>query len=117
MASRLKNKMAAWVVRRLASSRKATSLVSQSLDRKLSVRERTALAVHMRLCSYCVHFREQLEVMRRVLGIREDDVEGPESSRSISLSPESRERIKKVLRDYLDAGKINPNRISPTESG
>jgi hypothetical protein len=55
--------------------------------------------------------------MRRVLGIREDDVEGPESSRSISLSPESRERIKKVLRDYLDADKINPNRISPTESG
>jgi hypothetical protein len=104
MLKRLKSKLFAWILRRFMCCEKAAWLVSQSLDRRLSVRERTTLALHMKLCSHCAQFREQVEMLRKVLRMR-DDVEGPDADLSVSLSQEARARIKKVLQESLDASK------------
>jgi len=103
MSRRLKSKLLAWILRRSQSCGKATWLIAQSLYRKLSFREQVALSIHMRLCSHCVHFREQIEMLRRILLAR-DDVESADADLSVSLSPKARERIKKALRDRLEAG-------------
>ena len=45
-------------------------------------------------------------------GCVDDGTDGPDDDRSVSLSPEARERIKKALRDYLDvnAGKTDESK-------
>jgi hypothetical protein len=49
----------------MMSCRKATHLMSQELDRKLSTRERMALRFHVLMCSGCTNFRRNMSFLRR----------------------------------------------------
>lgn len=44
--------------------RRASELVSQSMDRKLGPIERVRLHLHMRICDMCRDFREQMTFLR-----------------------------------------------------
>ena len=56
--------------------KEVTRLVSQGLDRDLSLGERTALRLHLAICEGCRNVSKQLAFLRRAvkgLAEREDD--------------------------------------------
>lgn len=49
----------------MRSCRDITALVSQGLDKKLSLGERLAIGVHVMMCSRCRNFQSQTRFIRR----------------------------------------------------
>jgi predicted anti-sigma-YlaC factor YlaD len=43
-----------------------TELISQSLDRALTLRERVTLGIHQTMCSGCRNFEKQLKMLREI---------------------------------------------------
>jgi hypothetical protein len=74
----------------MLSCKQASRLLSQSLDRKLSWKERLELRFHLFICEMCTRFAEQLKVMQKAM---QDWVNAYEQDESIQLSQEARARI------------------------
>ena len=86
-----------WLLRRLPNCEQTVAVISQSLERPLSLRERVLLRLHLWVCMWCLWYLEHLHIMRDSL--RAKATESPEMdlwSRN-SLSDEARERIKRNL--------------------
>lgn len=49
----------------MKSCKDITALVSASLDRKLSLRERLQVRIHLAYCTGCTRFEQQMKFMRR----------------------------------------------------
>ncbi|MBI2313110.1 MAG: zf-HC2 domain-containing protein [Betaproteobacteria bacterium] len=49
----------------MLSCKEVTHLVSESLDRKLSISERFRMQLHFRICAYCRNFRRQMTFLRQ----------------------------------------------------
>ena len=49
----------------MRNCRDITALVSQGLDKKLSLRERLAIGVHVIMCSGCRNFQSQSQFIRK----------------------------------------------------
>lgn len=49
----------------MRSCRDITALVSQGLDRKLSLGERVAINLHIMMCSRCRNFQRQTRFIRK----------------------------------------------------
>lgn len=49
----------------MRSCRDITALVSQGLDKKLSLGERLAIGVHVMMCSRCRNFQSQSQFIRK----------------------------------------------------
>lgn len=79
--------------RLMVTCREASRLTSESLDRRLSVRERLVLHLHLLLCGACTRYHKQVYAMRRVIRLvsRHPAV-------IHQLSPSARERIKSSLK-------------------
>jgi hypothetical protein len=79
------------------SCRRATFLISSSLDRKLSRRERLALRIHLLTCGPCRLFQRQLRLLRAF--VRENSPRAlPVSYLKARLRPEARDRMVRALR-------------------
>jgi hypothetical protein len=85
-----------FLLHRLPTCREVVGLMSQSLERPLSLRERVLLKLHLWVCVWCVWYLEQLRLMREALRARAAQVVA-EDSPGVSLSAEARERIKSTL--------------------
>ncbi len=48
----------------LLDCKQASRIISQSLDRTLTLRERLLLKLHLLICAYCKHFSQQLQTLR-----------------------------------------------------
>jgi hypothetical protein len=75
----------------------ASALISQSLDRSLSWRERLALRWHLLACEACTRFRKQLLFLRRLLRRLPTEL-GPDSL--FSLSPPAKARLRQALQPH-----------------
>lgn len=66
-----------------------SQIISQSLDRQLTMRERFALKFHLLICKHCRRFSQQLQTIGLALKLiaraNEDD--------KIKMPPETKERI------------------------
>jgi hypothetical protein len=81
---------------------KAIFLISQSLDKKLSLRERTILRWHLIVCNKCSQYQQELELIQGLLRVHHPGVEEPGGANlSARLSEEARQRIKKLLAERL----------------
>jgi hypothetical protein len=78
--------------------KEATLLASQGLERRLRIRERFNLMIHMYLCDACALFRKQIDVMRRAM--RRADA-GSYAGEGVTLPPEIRARIVERLRSFM----------------
>jgi cytochrome c biogenesis protein ResB len=78
----------------MISCEEATRLISQSLDKGLPLRKRIALRSHLLMCKLCPRFLRQMRFLRTAAVRHERAVE---SDAFHALSPEAKERIKKVL--------------------
>ena len=75
----------------------ASQLISEGQDRKLGLRERIGLRLHLWMCQSCRLFEKQLGQLRQVLhrGWKEGEL-----PTEISLSTEAQERIRQNLRKH-----------------
>ncbi len=76
------------------SCKEVSELVSQSLDRKLSLRERIALRLHLMMCDMCINYRRQILFMHRA--VRQMKRREAPTDR---LPEEAKERIKKRIEE------------------
>ena len=51
------------------SCKEASRLISQGMDRRLSVAERIMLRLHVGICDACTRFTSQAEFLRRALKV------------------------------------------------
>ena len=78
----------------MLSCKQTSLLVSQSLDRPLTWRERWAVRVHLLICVYCRRFTQQLKLIRRYMERWQQQVA---ESEDIQLSLAAKERITQQL--------------------
>jgi len=72
----------------------ATRLQSEALDRKLPLRQRFGLRVHLLLCKWCRRYGKQITFLRNAAREHPDEMAEPVPQK---LSAEARERIKQRL--------------------
>jgi hypothetical protein len=82
----------------MSSCRRASQLISEGMNRKLSLSERLACGVHLLVCRACRTYKRQLEVLREAMKLHGPAMdELPHDSPNAALSPMARERIRRAL--------------------
>lgn len=81
----------------MLNCKQTSLLVSQSLDRPLTWRERWAVRLHLLICIYCRRFLHQLLGIRRALKVWQEAVA---NDSGIKLSQAARERITHQLDQF-----------------
>lgn len=76
--------------------REASRLQSEALDHALTPLQRFGLRVHLLLCKWCRRYGKQIRFLRRAAHEHPDQVIEATPS---TLSPETREQLKRALRD------------------
>ncbi|MGH9903247.1 MAG: hypothetical protein ACRD68_15680 [Pyrinomonadaceae bacterium] len=84
------------LLRRLPTCKEMVALMSESMERPLSLRERVTLKLHLWVCVWCVWYLEQLRLMRNLLRAQGTRAGGG-GAPGVSLSAEARARIKRDL--------------------
>lgn len=79
----------------MLSCKQTSQLLSQSLDRQLSARERFALRLHLWICKYCRRFGQQIQLLRVAMKQLGERVEGDSG---IQLPAEAKVRIADLIR-------------------
>lgn len=88
-----------FIARRVRNCKNLTPLFSESLDRKLSVREKIELKLHLFTCESCVRYVHQIKFLREALQNHAGQIDD-QSLLEKRLSPAAKERIKKTLRSH-----------------
>ncbi|MBI3951167.1 MAG: zf-HC2 domain-containing protein [Acidobacteria bacterium] len=86
-----------WLARRLPTCKDTTRLTSDSLERKLPLRQRIEMRLHILICVWCERYMRQLLFLREAMHEASRLVEKEVSPSASSLSPEARERLKRAL--------------------
>jgi len=72
------------------------------MERRLSLRERVTVKLHLWICLWCVWYLEHLQLMRDTIRSKASQEPNLESSSLPPLSSEARERIKLSLSQQRD---------------
>ena len=81
------------------SCREASRLLSESLDRGLTRRERWSLRLHTALCGACRKFARQCRLIRDAIALVRDALREAWSDSAARLSAEKRAQLKRLLAD------------------
>ena len=79
----------------------ASQIISQSLDRPLTLRERFTLKLHLAICKYCKRFSQQVQTLRVAI---KTVVSSIESNNNILMSSAAKKRIA----DMVEAHRVQP---------
>jgi hypothetical protein len=85
------SRLQSWLFHRLPACQEVTRLVSESMDRRLTMRERIGVQLHLWVCAWCRRYDRQLQFLRRAFHVHGEQSEAP------TLSPEAREAMKRRL--------------------
>ncbi len=78
----------------MLNCREVSQLASESLDRKLTLKERIGLRFHLMMCKLCTRYVQQLKFMHQAIsGMDENHVKGS----GPRLSETARDRIRNQL--------------------
>lgn len=93
---KLKHSVRYFLLRRLPTCQQTVEKISQSLERKLTMRESISVKLHLWICSWCQWYLEHLHIIRDAARVK---AESPDltSTSGPTLSAEARERIKRNL--------------------
>ncbi|HYJ86316.1 MAG TPA: hypothetical protein VEW46_09690 [Pyrinomonadaceae bacterium] len=91
---KIKHAVRWWLLRRLPACKQIVKVISESMERKLSLRERITVKLHLWICLWCVWYLEHLNLMRDTIRTKASQEPNPESSSLPPLSAEARERMK-----------------------
>ena len=84
-----------FILRTLPPCKEVVKIVSSSLERPLSLRERTVMKLHLIACKPCVRYFEQSSFLSSAVSKLDEDLK--EELFTSRLSDEARDRIKNVL--------------------
>ena len=79
------------------SCRKATNLISLSMDRPLTRGERVSLRCHLVICGACRSYRRQLRALRYFVSRYAERVDETLATTGQTLSADARARIRHVI--------------------
>jgi len=91
-----------WLLRRLPTCKQTVKVISESMERRLSLRDRITVKLHLWICLWCVWYLEHLQLMRDTIRSKAAQEPNLESSSLPPLSPEARERMKLSLSQPQD---------------
>ncbi len=78
----------------IISCKRASQLISKSLDQHLSFSERLKLRLHLLICDVCKRFKQQLYMLRLAIkGL----IKQTENDETIQLPLQAKERIQKMI--------------------
>lgn len=80
----------------MLNCKQASQLISQGLDKKLSMRERFGLTLHLLICKYCKRFSQQLKQLHVAISSMGKQIEHDES---IRLPTETKANILKSIKE------------------
>lgn len=69
-------------------------LVSESMDRRLSWRQRFGIRFHLLMCRYCSRYQKQLLLLRRLL---RQQSESAQDSSLPALDEAGKDRLRKII--------------------
>jgi len=92
---KLKQSIRFFLLRRLPTCQQTVEKISQSMERKLTVRESIKLKLHLWACAWCQSYLEHLHLIRDAA--RAKGSESPDLTSGPALSAEARERIRRNL--------------------
>ena len=79
--------------------KQATQVISQSLDRKLTLRERFVLKFHLIICSACKQFNQQLVALRSTFNKLTAAIE---NDTNIKMPSETKNRLLETIKSITD---------------
>ena len=79
--------------------KQTSQLISQSLDRSLTLRERFALRLHLLICKYCKQFSQHMQTIRVALKQMTSSIE---SNDSIEMPSAAKSRILQSIESIKD---------------
>lgn len=102
--SKVKQEAIFWLARRLPPCTELLPVISQSLERPLTRRERIVLRLHYLYCEYCLRYMKQINLMREAIRLRSNKISGdqeglhsPPPPPAPALPADARERLKRAL--------------------
>ena len=90
---KLKHAVRYWLLRTLPACQQTVETISQSMERRLSLRESIKLKLHLWICVWCQWYVEHLQLIRDTARAQATE---PSSA---TLSNEARERIRRRLKN------------------
>jgi len=89
-----------WLIRNTPPCREVVRIVSDEMDRPISLRRRIGARFHFLICSWCLRYHKQIGLIRTFLRTPDPDSTAGESSEPPGerLSDEARERLKRLTR-------------------
>lgn len=94
------NKFKQWLIeavaRRLPPCEEITHRLSESLDRRMSLKERFILRLHLMTCTWCTKYGRQITFISEAAGSSRNVVDREEKPRA-RLPEEARQAIKRRL--------------------
>ncbi len=97
---KIKHSIRWWLLRRLPTCKQTVKMMSESLERRLTLRERINVKLHLWICLWCVWYIEQLQLLRTTIRTKAEQEPNLDSSSLPSLSTEARERMKQNLSQH-----------------
>lgn len=76
----------------ISSCKEATRLASDAFERKLSIRERLSLRMHLLICHMCRTAVDSFDKLHRITGLMQQEDAG------IGLPESKREKIRQILK-------------------
>lgn len=81
----------------MLSCKEISKLVSQSMDRELTWRERMNVWMHLKMCRLCAAFRRDVLSLRKRIRQQAISIEDVASVHEVKLSAEAAERIRQAI--------------------
>ena len=92
---RIKQAIRYWLLRHLPACRQTAAVISESMDRDLTTRERLLVKLHLGICAWCQWYLEHLLTIRKTL--RAQPSEADEFKSLPGLSRGARERLESKI--------------------
>src|SRR5262245_48918218 len=86
-----------WLLRRLPTCEDLLPVISQQLDRKISLRQRITLNLHLFVCKWCLDYAKQLSFLRDAVRIEANRFDNSEMKDEHTLSSDAKKRMKRSL--------------------
>lgn len=84
------------MVQVMFSCKEASIRLCESMDRRLPLRQRLMIRMHLAMCRFCRRYHNQMHSLREI--VRDPKLQEAGMDESASLPPEACERLKEILR-------------------
>ena len=92
---KLKHAVRYWLLRNLPACQRTVEMLSQSMERPLTLSEKIKIKLHLWICVWCQWYLEHLQLIRDTS--RAQAGKAPDVMSTATLSSEARERIRRRL--------------------